>query len=56
MDAGSLATVDWGALSLVVLIAAGLVWAFVFFLRKNRDDYDSLQETLKSEDDDEQSP
>lgn len=55
MDTGSLDKLDWGALTLVVLIAAGLIWAFVFFLRKNRDDYDSLQETLKSEEDDDQS-
>jgi hypothetical protein len=31
--------------TLVALIAAGLVWSFVFFLRQNSKDLESLEET-----------
>lgn len=49
MDSGSLADMSWRALALVAVIAGGLVWAFVFFLRQNNKDLDSLQETLEHE-------
>ncbi|SBT08843.1 conserved exported hypothetical protein [Candidatus Accumulibacter aalborgensis] len=46
MDSGSLADMSWRAFALVALIAGGLVWAFVFFLRRNNKDLESLEETL----------
>jgi len=49
MDSGSLASIDWGVVTLVALIAAGLVWSFVFFLRQNSKDLESLEETIESE-------
>lgn len=49
MDSGSLASIDWGVVTLVALIAAGLVWSFVFFLRQNAKDLESLEETIESE-------
>jgi len=49
MDSGSLASIDWGVVTLVALIAAGLVWGFVFFLRQNSKDLESLEETIESE-------
>ena len=54
MDAGSLANLDWGAVALVAVIGGGLVWGLFFFLRQNREDLDSLQETLASDRDDEE--
>jgi hypothetical protein len=54
MDAGSLANLDWGAVALVAIIGGGLVWGLFFFLRQNREDLDSLQETLASDRDDEE--
>ncbi|MEF8698154.1 MAG: hypothetical protein V5B32_10775 [Candidatus Accumulibacter sp. UW26] len=48
------ATLDWGAVALMIVVAAGLVWGLRFFLRQNREDLDDLQETLKSESDDDQ--
>jgi hypothetical protein len=49
-----IATLDWGVVALVIIVAAGLVWGLRFFLRQNREDLDDLQETLKSESDDDQ--
>lgn len=49
MDTGSLAGLDWRALILVTLIAGGLVWAFVFFLRRNKEDLDSLEKAIEGE-------
>jgi len=49
MDSGSLAGIDWGVVTLLALIAAGLVWGFVFFLRQNSKDLESLEETIESE-------
>lgn len=49
MDSGSLADIDWGVVALVTLIAAGLVWGLVFFLRQNSRDLESLEETIESE-------
>jgi hypothetical protein len=59
MNSGSLATLDWGAVALVVVVAGAMLWVLVFFLRQNRSDLDSLQETLRSErdeDDDDEKP
>lgn len=47
-----LASIDWGAVALVVLITGGLLWGIVFFLRQNRKDLDSLKETLQSDGED----
>jgi hypothetical protein len=49
MNTGSLATTDWGAVALFVVVAGAMLWGIVFFLRQNRSDLDSLQETLRSE-------
>ena len=46
MDSGLLASLDWGALALVAVVAAALAWGMVFFLRQNRKDLDDLQQTL----------
>ena len=46
MDSGLLASLDWGALALVAVVAAALAWGMVFFLRQNRKDFDDLQQTL----------
>jgi hypothetical protein len=43
MDSGLLASLDWGALALVAVVAAALAWGMVFFLRQNRKDLDDLQ-------------
>jgi len=49
MDAGMLTEESWRALLLGIVVVAGLVWAFVFFLRKNREDLDSLEQTIELE-------
>ena len=49
MDSGSFADMSWRALALVAIIAGGLGWAFVFFLRQNNKDLESLEETLGQE-------
>ena len=54
MDSGSLASLDWGAVALVAVIAATLGWGMVFFLRQNRKDLDDLQEVLDSQGDEEE--
>ena len=54
MDSGTLASLDWGAVALMVLIGGAFVWALSFFLRQNRQDLDSLEETLKSESEDDE--
>ena len=54
MDSGSFASLDWGAVALVALIAATLGWGRVFFLRQNRRDLDDLQEVLDSQGDEEE--
>lgn len=56
MDSGLLASLDWGAFTLLAVIAAALVWGMVFFLRQNRKDLDDLQEALdlQSEEDDDE--
>jgi len=46
------AAIDWGAIALGLCVAAGLVWALVFFLRQNRQDLDSLEQTLRADSDD----
>jgi hypothetical protein len=51
MESALLSSIDWGAAALVAVIGLGLVWGFVFFLRQNRKDYDSLQQTLASDKD-----
>lgn len=50
----SLASIDWGAVALLALIAAGLVWGLIFFLRQNRKDLDTLKETIESDREDDQ--
>jgi hypothetical protein len=54
MDSGSLASLDWGAVALVALIGGAFAWALTFFLRQNREDLDNLEETLKSEKEDDE--
>jgi len=49
MDTGMLTEESWRALLLGIVVVAGLVWAFVFFLRKNREDLDSLEQTIELE-------
>ncbi len=49
MNTGSLATTDWSAVAMFVVVAGAMLWGLVFFLRQNRSDLDSLQETLRSE-------
>ncbi|MBE2259216.1 MAG: hypothetical protein H6942_15060 [Candidatus Accumulibacter sp.] len=49
MDSATSSNVDWGAVALLAMIAAAIVWAFVFFVRQNRKDLDSLEKTLKSD-------
>ncbi len=48
MESALPSSIDWGAVALVAVIGLGLVAGFVFFLRENRKDYDSLQQTLAS--------
>ncbi|WP_313952218.1 hypothetical protein [Accumulibacter sp.] len=54
MSSASLASIDWGTVALLALIAAGLVWGFVFFLRQNRKDLETLEETLESDREDDE--
>jgi hypothetical protein len=49
MTLEALASADWRAMALLTIIAVAIVWGFVFFLRHNRQDLDSLRETLKSD-------
>lgn len=49
MTLEALARADWRAMALLTIIAVAIVWGFVFFLRHNRQDLDSLRETLKSD-------
>lgn len=54
MGSGTLTNnIDWGTVALLVIVATGLVGGFVFLLRQNRKDLDSLQETLDSASEDE---
>ncbi len=46
-----LETIDWGAVALSIGVAAGLLWGLVFFLRQNRRDLESLNQTLRDESD-----
>lgn len=46
MNSASLANLDWGSVALFTLVAAGLVWALIVFLRQNRNDLENLQRTL----------
>ena len=54
MDSGSPDSLDWGLVALLAIIAAGLLWGLVFFLRHNQQDRESLQEALNSDDDDDE--
>ncbi|EXI84434.1 MAG: hypothetical protein AW12_02455 [Candidatus Accumulibacter sp. BA-94] len=46
------ATIDWGAIALGICVIAGLFWGLVFFLRQNRQDLESLEQTLRADSDD----
>jgi hypothetical protein len=54
MDSGAPDSLDWGLVALLAIIAAGLFWGLVFFLRHNQQDRKSLQEALNSDDDDDE--
>lgn len=54
MDSGSLAGLSWGAVALAAIVGGAMVWAFVFFLRRNREDLESLEEELQAESRDEE--
>lgn len=54
MDSGSLAKLDWGVVALTAIIATALIWGLIFFLRQNRKDLDSLQQTLDSQRDEDE--
>ncbi len=56
MDAELLANLDLRTVALVAIIGGGLLWSLLFFLRQNREDLDSLQETLASDREDEEAP
>jgi hypothetical protein len=45
------AATNWGAVALGICIAAGLVWGLLFFLRQNRQDLESLEQTLRADSD-----
>ncbi|MCM8596961.1 hypothetical protein [Accumulibacter sp.] len=47
--ANSLASLDWGAVALVAVLALALLGALVLFLRQNRKDLESLEETIEEE-------
>lgn len=49
MNLASPLGLDWGALALTAVIVGGLIWALLFFLRKNREDYRSMLNDLKSQ-------
>ncbi|MDS4013142.1 MAG: hypothetical protein RKP46_02160 [Candidatus Accumulibacter sp.] len=51
MESAVSSGIDWGAAALFMFIGLALLWGFVFFLRQNRKDYESLQQTLASEED-----
>ncbi|EXI67221.1 MAG: hypothetical protein AW07_04547 [Candidatus Accumulibacter sp. SK-11] len=43
------AAIDWGAVALGICVAAGLLWGLLFFLRQNRQDLASLEQTLRDD-------
>ncbi|MBO3707859.1 MAG: hypothetical protein J5X21_15870 [Candidatus Accumulibacter sp.] len=45
------AATNWGAVALGICIAAALVWGLLFFLRQNRQDLESLEQTLRADSD-----
>ncbi|WP_291865331.1 hypothetical protein [Accumulibacter sp.] len=49
MDPESAVGINWGAIALLAVIAAGLVWGLRLFFRQNRKDLESLEETLENE-------
>jgi len=49
MDTG---TIDWGTVALGICVVGGLLWGLVFFLRQNRKDLASLEQTLRTDADD----
>ena len=49
MDPESAVGINWGAIALLAVIAAGLVWGLRLFFRRNRKDLESLEETLENE-------
>ena len=54
MDGGAVASIDWGALTLGIIILGGLVGAIYLVLRQNSKDLDDLEELLKAEQDGDQ--
>ncbi|WP_374682918.1 hypothetical protein [Accumulibacter sp.] len=49
MEPESAVGINWGAIALLAVIAAGLVWGLRLFFRQNRKDLESLEETLENE-------
>ncbi|WP_300456017.1 hypothetical protein [Accumulibacter sp.] len=54
MESGSLASIDWGVVALMALIALGLACGLVFFLRQNKRDLKSLEAAIESDRQDEE--
>lgn len=52
MNSASPTTTDWGAIALLVIIAIGVLVGLVLFFRQNRKDLESLEETLKADNED----
>ncbi len=47
---------SWRALVLLILVVAGIAGGFVFFLRQNREDLRSLEQTMEESERNDEAP